>query len=919
MIRIKLTEPSKSQSAKAGLLSLLFLFLITYPFMASQGKQYLIKAWMIEDGLPQNSITTIQQTREGYLWLGTPLGVIRFNGTTFPINNIWNTPELKNNKINTLLEDRDGRLWIGTDGGGITLFKDNTWTPFPANNKLSSQHIQVIFQETSGTIWIGTSQGLHSYKNQRITAIAINHTTPNHPVTAICEDSAGNLWIGTEGGLVVRKKDSSVNPSHFARISQKTVSALYPDHSGIIWIGTSNGLLRFKENRITVPFPAESGLASFPITSIYLDKNHSIWIGTYGEGLYLVNGDRPAHFTAVSGLTDNFIQTITEDREKNIWIGTYTGGMIRMKPRIISTLGKEDGLPEDTVTCVLQDERGSLWIGTRHRGLCRYKNERLETIYSTETGLGSNRINSLFQTKNSDIWVGTEQGGLSCISVNGIKTYTTRQGLLANTVNALCQDHTGILWVGTSDGLNGYINDTFINREGLKGHSVTALFEDSGHNLWVGSQIGLSLLKHETIQHFNANGDDSNYEVLAIYESENQPGVIWVGTNGTGLLRLKGDKITRITTKNGLYSNYIFSLIQTGKGDTADLWMSGFKGIFRVSIGSLNRLSIGESDIITSTFFNESDGMKSSECMGGIQPAVWKAGDETLYFPTIKGLAILNPGGIPKSTHDIPVIIEDVIIDNLSYISQDNPRIATGKRMFEFYFTALNYTSPGNTQFRYKLEGFEDRWTVLSGNQKRTALYFNLSPGTYSFRVIACDHLGQWNRKGARFDFKIQSDFKESLLIYIPRILILLVFLAGFLIWRLQKKKPKGKTKKYQTSALTPERAEEVQSKLLSIMEDDKIYLNPDLTLKKLSEKIMVHPNHLSRIVNEKFQQSFNDFINSYRIEEAKEKFNDPEEKNKTILEIAYDVGFYSKSVFNTAFKKFTGMTPSRYKEKTRH
>lgn len=893
-----------------------FLILSGSRLPATDGSHHLIKAWMIEDGLPQNSITAIHQARNGYLWLGTPLGVIRFNGTTFPIHNIWNTRELKNNHILTLYDDPNGRLWVGTDGGGISLFQDNRWRLFKANSELLSQRVQKIFQDSAGILWFGTSRGLHRLENRKIIPIPLGRSDPHPPVKAICEDSAGNLWVGTEKGLVVKQRARPGHGPRFRPLNGEPVSALCATGREDIWIGTEKGLKRFSDNRITIPFPREPGLASVSITALFHDNNGNLWVGTYGEGLYQIKDGKPIHFSTASGMSDNFIQTITQDREENLWVGTFTGGLIRLKPRVITTLDTDEGLPENTITCVMQDPEGILWIGTRHRGLCRFKNRKLETIYSTENGLASNRINTLFQTKSGETWVGTEKGGLSRISNDRIKTYTTSQGMRSNTVKAICQDHSGILWIGTPNGLNGFINETFITREELDGYAISTIFEDSRNRLWVGSRRGLSLIKPETITHVAANREGAHYDVLGIFESGAQPGVIWIGTNGVGLLRLENGKITHYTEENGLYSNFVFSLTQTGKEGQAFLWMSCYKGIFRVSLDDLNRFARGETGTITSTFFNESDGMTSSECVARVQPAIWKTVDETIYVPTIKGLAVLRPEAIAKGKQKIPVIIEDVIIDNQSYLNQKNPRITSGKRMFEFYFAALNYTSPRNTQFRYKLEGFENRWTTLMGNEKPTALYFNLSPGNYRFRVIACNYQGQWNREGAHFDFRIQSDLKESLLVYIPRILIILVFLAGFLVWRVRKKKPRKK--KYQTSALTSEQADDIQNKLLAIMEGEEIYLDPDLTLKKLSEKIMVHPNHLSRIVNENFGQSFNDFINKYRIERAKQKFTDPEESEKTILEIAYDVGFYSKSVFNTAFKKFTGMTPSGYREKIR-
>jgi AraC-like DNA-binding protein len=319
------------------------------------------------------------------------------------------------------------------------------------------------------------------------------------------------------------------------------------------------------------------------------------------------------------------------------------------------------------------------------------------------------------------------------------------------------------------------------------------------------------------------------------------------------------------------------------------------------------------------TYFDETDGMASRECMGNVQPAVSRTADGRLLYPTRNGVAVVDPQRIP-ATHPVPqIVIEDVIIDNESFRNLAGAKFPSGKRMFEFYFSALHFQAPQKVLYRYKLEGFDEKWTVLKPNENPSAIYFNLAPGAYQFRVSACNNYGQWNEQDTHFSFSISSDFEKSLKVYIPRVLLLLVVALGFYVWRLRKSSPPPivqKGKKYQTSALTADRAEETLDKLLARMEEDQAYLNPDLTLKKLSESLMIHPNHLSQIINEKLNQSFNDFINKYRIETAKEKLLNPKEDGKTILEIAYDVGFYSKSVFNTAFKKFSGETPSEFRKK---
>jgi ligand-binding sensor domain-containing protein/AraC-like DNA-binding protein len=894
-----------------------FLFFIT--LHSSENNEYNIKAWMIEDGLPQNSILTIHLSRSGYLWLGTKLGLIRFNGLTFPVSNIWNTPGLKSNRITAIYEDSTGSLWIGTRGGGLSVLKDDHWTNYQINEGLNSNHVNAITEFPPGTVWCGTTTGLNYIKGGKVFDISAGGPFDKASIQALAVDPGGNLWIGSESGLFKKNRDIQPDDLDPEPILDIAVSDLLCGKNNELWIGTRNGVRLFKEGQLISPFPGLEILDNLPVTSLFRDRMSNLWIGTYGEGLYRVKQDQVLHYNSSNGLSDDFIHTIKQDNDHNIWIGTFTGGLVRLKPRIISNITREKGLPGTPVTAVLQDRNGHIWMGTRHKGVCQFKNNRFSKLISRKDGLLSNRILSICESINGEIWIGTEGGGLSRYRSTDITSFTRKQGLLSDTVSAILQARSGILWIGTDNGLNAFINGTIIAKEMFRGYDVKTLFEDQQGALWVGSQKGLSRIKHDNIRHFQPRESQSSYEVLSIFESPAQPGVLWIGTNGTGLLRYEKDRFTQYTNKNGLYSDFIFSITETGSALHHYLWMSSFTGIFRVSLRSLNQFLNHETNFITSTFFNESDGMINSECVSNVFPSAWKSGDETIFFPTIKGLAILNGKKIPEGQSSTPIIIEDFIIDNKSYILENDLRIESGKNMFEFYFTALNYSSPRNIIFRYRLEGFEDKWTTLGQNQKRTALYLNLGPGSYRFRVTACNHLGEWNEQGISFPFRIRSDFKESLLVYIPRIIILLVFIGGFLLWRRRKPKPAQKTRKYQTSALTPERSMEIQQKLSDIMEHEQIYLDADLTLKKLAEKINAHPNHISQIVNEKFKQSFNDYINKFRISAAKQKLLDPRESEKTILEIAYDVGFYSKSVFNTAFKKFTGITPSQFKQRQKH
>ncbi len=408
------------------------------------------------------------------------------------------------------------------------------------------------------------------------------------------------------------------------------------------------------------------------------------------------------------------------------------------------------------------------------------------------------------------------------------------------------------------------------------------------------------------------------HDVLSLYADDNEN--LWIGTNGSGLacFRLSKKTLTlyTYTTDTGLPNNYIFSILEDHRGN---LWMSSYRGVFRVSKNQLEAVARKRIPKLTPLCIDEKDGMISSECVMGGQPSAWKTFDGRLCFPTLKGVAVLDPSSIKINQIPPGVFIEEVFVDNRAVKIGENTIFSPGKQIIEFYFTALSFTAPGKVKIRYKLEGFDSQWMDILPRQKRAALYLNLDPGNYRFKVIACNNDGIWNDEGDLFEFKIKSPFYKQFLFYLLIILVLSAVVGAS--WFLHRKrnikvgKEKRDEKKYKTSALLPETVEQVLPRLIKLIEEEKIFLEADLTLNKLAQRLNVHYNHLSQIINEQLKCSFNDFINKYRIQEAKKKLENPGENKKTVLEIAYETGFYSKSVFNTAFKKFIGKTPSEYRK----
>lgn len=904
--------------------------------------RYIVTAWTIEDGLPQNSVLCLTQTRQGYIWFGTQSGLVRFDGMSIRIYNRWNTEGLKNDRVLSLYEDTGGSLWVGTDGGGLSRLKikERAWTLYTTKQGLSNNTVRGIAGDNQDSLWIGTDNGLNhlEVKTGKIKIYTVDDGLSGYSVTALAVSGDGTLWIGTSGTGLNRMKDNKfLPPPSQAALYGKTILALHEDRPGSLWIGTDFGLYHLEKDEIQI-HQAVTPLSDFSINAIMEDRSGSLWIGTDGEGLYR-RQTQTNLFTAATtrqGLPDDFIHSLLEDQEGNLWIGTFTTGLVRLKFTSIRSITTANGLPENRIHAILRDNLGSLWVGTQRNGLSKIKIEnntsRVIQTFTTAQGLPDNRVRTLYQDREENLWIGTRGGGLAKKENKKFQVFTDKDGLSANEITAIFQDKAGTLWVGTAHGLNHWKNGTFApypQTPLLTTAHIRAIGEDHQGNLLVGTREGLFLIKEGTTQLFAPD-----YDVLAFIGDSS--GDLWIGTNGSGLMRFKQGNPglrTIFTTDNGLPNNYIFSI--TGD-DRRNLWMSSYRGVFRVSKKELSDFTDKKNQevpFITAVSFDEKEGMPSGECVMAGHPSAWKTRNQgkqsKLYIPTIKGIAVfdfgtpatLMPGVKPLPP---PVIIENVIVDNQSIIDLSSlPILSPQTQVVEFYFTAVNFTAPEKVRILYKLDGFDTQWQESSPQQKRMAFYLNLPAGDYSFNVAACSNSGVWNHQGARFEFRINTHFYKRPVFYLL-ILLGTALVGGLIYWLLYKQKKiksgkqeeERKKEKYKTSALLPETVEEVLPKLTRLMEQEKVFLDPDLNLQKLSQQLHVHYNHLSRIINEHMGKSFNDYINSYRIEEAVKKLADPVESQKTILEIAYDTGFYSKSVFNTAFKKFTGMTPSQYKKK---
>jgi ligand-binding sensor domain-containing protein/signal transduction histidine kinase len=718
--------------------------------------QYVHRAWIaegVEGSLPQSSVFAIRQTQDGYLWLATQEGLARFDGVRFKVFDTRTSDQIRHNDTWALLEDLDGALWIGTRGGGLTRLKDGVFVNFGKEHGLAGDAVQALWQAPDGTLWIGTrGDGLGRYKEGVFTTFTTADGLTSNAIDAVLGDRDGTLWIGTDGGGVTLLRDGAFTPLTTRQgLAGDSVQALFEDREGSVWIGTSAGLNRWRDGKLDV-FRVRDGLSNDNIRALHQDRHGSLWIGTFGGGLNRYARGRFSAFTTRQGLSSDNVGAIHEDREGSLWVGTDTGGLNRLKDSKFITYTTQEGLPNDNARAVLEDPDGAIWIGT-FGGLARYHDGAFRT-WTTRDGLSGDAVLSLAPGRDGALWAGTLGGGISRLHQGRVTRYGKGQGLSNDTVLALLEDRDGTLWAGTrSGGLNRLENGrfrAFTTADGLAANDVRYLLEARDGGLWIATLGGgVSRWRDGAFSSITRADGLSSDLVLSLHEEAD--GTLWIGTFGGGLNRLKDGKFTAYGARDGLPDDVVFQILDDGRDH---LWLSSNHGVARLSKRELDDFAEGRATRLNPATYGVTDGMRSAECNGAHQPAGWRARDGRLWFPTIRGVASVDPDRMPVNALPPPVVIEELRVDGREVPLDGDVELPPGRSRVDFQYTALSLLAPRKMHFRYRLEGYEEAW--VDAGSERSASYTNLPPGRYRFHVIAGNEDGVWNEQGAALAFRLK-------------------------------------------------------------------------------------------------------------------------------------------------------------------
>ena len=728
--------------------------------------QFSFDVWQVGGDLEQNPVTAVVQSREGYLWLGTYTGLLRFDGVRVTVFDSASTPGLLNSRVTSLYEDRDGVLWIGHETGDLTRLSGGEFRPMGRVRGWVGGALEAIRTDENGDLWLLNDTGL-LFRQRDGQVVEVPGGSAGNRKASLSRERGGKLWVTANGNVAILDQGQLV-PFRFDITNGMTFfERVVPAQDGGWWVMANGRLKKWREGRWAADLgdcPWERGF----VTELLETRSGMLLAGTVKDGLFLLTpGGEPAHFSRNNGLSHDWVRSICEDHEGNIWIGTG-GGLDVLRPRKVKMLNPPDGWQGRAVLSFVVRPEGDAWIGTEGAGLYHYQGDRW-TSFTDTNGLANLFVWSVLETRRHELLVGTWGGGLM-VKVGERFESPGELGRITAPVVALYDGKHGEVWIGTTVGLHLFEAGKltwFAGKEQLALPDVRAIVESPDGTLWFGMLGGgLGCLKNGALKQFRKLDGLSSDSVLALHAEAD--GTLWIGTSDNGLCRLRQGKFATVSIEQGL-AGIISQIVDDGAGN---LWMGSHHGILRASKADLNRCAEGELKAVRCLSYGKAEGLASQKCSGGFQPGVCKTADGRLWFPTSKGLAIIDPGSFTTNTVPPPVVIEELIVDGQpvkfpATTTADRRgdsaailQIPPGKQRFELRYTGLSFAAPDKVRFKCKLEGLESEW--VEAGTRRVAQYSYLPPGTYNFRVIACNNDEVWNEEGASLAFRVLPHVWEA-------------------------------------------------------------------------------------------------------------------------------------------------------------
>ena len=712
--------------------------------------QYVREEW--SNQLRAGSVNAIAQTSDGYLWIGTDKGLIRFDGFEFRATSLPSTPAASPASILGIVDDAEGNIWVRPQGGDLMRRRAGKFEIVSTGTGIAGPQITALSKNSRGEVLASDLiEGIFRFHGQTAEKLAVPNVLPgSSPVIALAE-TTNKIWMGTLGaGLFLLTDGRATRVTE--GLHDRKINCLLAIGDNDLWVGTDTGLYRW-DGKMLSPVKLSSSLDNLQVLSILRDRDSNIWVGT-ARGLLRINANGVSFSEENEIRGSGGINALFEDREGNLWVGGARGlGRIRDSafvtysrnsgllsehtgPLYADSEGRtwfgssdgglyalSDGHVRSVMSTILADDvvysitggKNEIWLGRQHGGLTHllfHNGTMSTTTYTEANGLAQNSVYTVFEGKDGTIWAGTLSGGLSSLKDGKFTVYSVATGLPSNTVSSILETHDARMWFATSNGLSSLSNGvwrTYTKRDGLPSDDVDCVLEDSSGTLWIGTSDGLALLGAGGLQVPQSLPEALREAIFGIAEDRN--GSLWIATSNH-VLQLRRDKLLAGTIKASDFREY------------------------------------GLTDGLPS-----SDGKKRDR-------SVIADSEGRIWFSLVGGLSVIDPSHVPESSAPAIPHIETVSADGNPIEGQNSIRVRASHKRITFAYTAISLAVPERIRFKYIVDGFDPGWSAPVS--AREAVYTNLGPGSYRFRVLASNSYGEWNGSESALNFEVAPAFWQT-------------------------------------------------------------------------------------------------------------------------------------------------------------
>ena len=748
--------------------------------------EYTVDRWTVEDGLPNNALSDVMQSRDGYLWIATWAGTVRFDGVRFTRV----AEDLPNDHARALLEDRSGGLWIGVSGGGLARLQGGRVSDvFTIAQGLAGNDVRALAEDGDGRIWAGTENGISVIASGRVTTFRAPRDLPGNTINALARGRDGRIWIATSEGLCQTKAlHLACTPLGTFTGRPKTI---LEDRAGRRWVGTDAGVFSIAGGGSPC-----GGLGCFPgreVSALLEARDGGIWAGFADSSVALIRDRVVERLGPADGLpAGGPVVALHEDVEGSVWVATYNGGLGRLKPKRVTMYSTAHGLPAKVVGSIVQDAAGTIWAGAQCGPVSELRNGRFEPRFAEYTKDAC--AWTLWPARDGALWIGTRGNGLFRWAGGRMEHFEKANGLSDDYICGLFEDRQGRLWIGTETGglhvyADGHLSRAYGAADGVATHDLASFAQDREGRVWIGSNAnGLSVFEHGVFRTLRGADAPPTGNIAGLLVDSR--GDLWIGSAAHGLFRRRNGKYQPFGADQGLGDRLVAVMLEDRE---SNLWVGTARGISRLPRNRIDEVADGRRASLDPIILDRSDGLLNVEGSGGgLDPSGLRDRDGRLWFSTIDGIAVIDPATFRTNRIAPRVLVEDVIAGGLPSprAADGTVHVAPGTPSIEVRYTAFSFLAPQKVRFKFRLRGYDQDWRDV--DTRRVAYYTRLPPGEYTFEVLAANNDGLWSSAPATLGFVVAPFWWERRPVQAAATLLLLV-MGGVAVRRVSLRRARAR------------------------------------------------------------------------------------------------------------------------------